>query len=137
MKLFLASILFLSAVSAADLVVTVSEVASDEGEIGCALFREASGFPLDTAKAYQIWVKAKAGVVECRFAQLSPGTYAVAVVHDRNKNRKTDTGFMGRPKEDWGVSNNVRPKLRAPNFEEARFTVREGEPVRQQVKLAP
>jgi len=73
--------------------------------------------------------------VECRFAQLSPGAYAVSVVHDMNKNRKTDTGFMGRPKENWGVTNNVRPKLRAPNFEEARFAVREGETVRQEVKL--
>ena len=135
-KIVIAPLLLPLALVAADVVVSVSGVASDQGEIGCALFREAAGFPLDTAKANQIWVKAKAGVVECRFTQLSPGAYAVAIVHDVNKNRKTDTGFMGRPKEDWGVTNNVRPKLRAPNFEEARLAVREGETVRQEVKLA-
>jgi uncharacterized protein (DUF2141 family) len=61
--------------------------------------------------------------VTCRFEALAPGDYAVAVSHDLNGNKKADTNFVGIPTEAWGVSNNVRPGLRAPRFDEARFSV--------------
>jgi uncharacterized protein (DUF2141 family) len=112
---------------AAELTVTVSGVTSEKGEIGCALFPGAEGFPMDGSKAARVWLKAKPGSVECKFDNLQPGFFAVAVSHDLNGNRKTDTNFVGMPKEDWGVSNNVRPKLRAPRFEEARFEIKAGE----------
>ncbi|MBY0372707.1 MAG: DUF2141 domain-containing protein [Bryobacteraceae bacterium] len=120
---------------ASDLVVTVSGVTSGKGEIGCALFRKAAGFPMDGSKAMRVWIPAKPGNVECKFENLSAGEYALAVSHDLNGNRKTDTNFVGMPKEDWGVSNNVRPRMRAPRFEEARFAVKEGEAVRLEVKV--
>jgi uncharacterized protein (DUF2141 family) len=114
-------------VLAGDLVVTVSGVSSDQGEIGCALFRSGDGFPMDSSKAESLWIKAKPGTVECRFANVEPGGYAIAVSHDLNGNRKTDTNFVGMPKEPWGVSNDVRPKFRAPRFDEARFAVKPGD----------
>jgi uncharacterized protein (DUF2141 family) len=109
--------------------VTVSGITTDQGEIGCALFNAAPGFPMDSAKA-------KLGLVECRFPNLNPGAYALAVSHDRNGNRKTDTNRVGMPKEDWGVSNDARPRLRAPRFEETRFVIKDGDTVRQTVRLA-
>lgn len=48
-----------------------------------------------------------------------PGTYAVAVFHDANANGRMDSNFLGMPKEGYGVSNDVRPKFRAPRFSEA------------------
>jgi uncharacterized protein (DUF2141 family) len=54
---------------------------------------------------------------------LEPGTYAVAVHHDANANGKLDTNFLGIPKEGYGVSNDARPKLRAPQFDEAKLTI--------------
>jgi uncharacterized protein (DUF2141 family) len=122
-----------AAASAAELLVTVSGLKGPEGEIGCALYRSAEGFPMDSSKATTFWQKARPGSVECRFGDLSPGRYAVAVSVDLNGNRKTDTNFVGIPKEDWGVSNNVRPKMRAPKFEEAAFEVT-GETTRIEIK---
>ncbi len=52
-----------------------------------------------------------------------PGTYAVAVHHDANSNGKVDTNFLGIPREGYGVSNDPRPRFRAPRFEEARVVV--------------
>jgi uncharacterized protein (DUF2141 family) len=41
------------------------------------------------------------------------------------------------PTEPWGVSNNARPKLRAPRFEEAAFSVNPGpEPTRIAIQVA-
>lgn len=54
---------------------------------------------------------------------VAPGTYAVAVHHDANTNGKMDTNFFGVPKEGYGVSNDPRPRFRAPRFEEARVVV--------------
>lgn len=128
-------VFLISPLCAGELVVTVASVASEKGEIGCALYRDAAGFPMDSARATRVWVAAKPGSVECRFASVSPGTYALAISHDLNGNRKTDTNFVGMPKEDWGVSNNVRPRLRAPRFDEARFEVKDVEVTRLEVRV--
>lgn len=53
-----------------------------------------------------------------------PGTFAVAVHHDANVNGRMDSNFFGMPKEGYGVSNDVRPKFRAPRFSEAAVQVR-------------
>ena len=109
--------------SAGSLEVVVSGIKTDKGEIGCALFATADGFPMDNAQAKQFWIPAANAGVTCVFENLPPGTYAVAVSHDLNGNKKLDTNFLGLPVEDWGVSNNARPSLRAPSFDEARFQI--------------
>jgi len=113
--------------TANDLIVIVEGVESANGEIGIALFRSADGFPLDTTHATQVWLPAKAGRVTHRISGLAAGTYAIAVSHDLNGNRKTDTNWVGIPTEPWAVSNNVRPTLRAPKFSEAAFDVIAGD----------
>lgn len=109
--------------TAAELEVRIGGVANDTGEVGCTLYAGPTGFPMDPAPARSVWVPARSGGVMCRFPDVPPGDYAVAVSHDLNGNRKTDTNFLGIPTEAWGVSNNVRPGLRAPRFDEARFAV--------------
>ncbi len=52
-----------------------------------------------------------------------PGAYAVAVHHDANSNGKVDANFLGIPREGYGVSNDARPKFRAPRFGEARVAL--------------
>ena len=112
----------MAVLSAATLRVEVKNIKTSSGEIGCSLFAGEEGYPMDAEKAYRGgWIEAKKEGVSFVFEGLEPGVYAVAVSHDRNGNRKTDTNFLGIPKEDWGVSNNVRPSLRAPRFDEARF----------------
>ena len=110
---------------AADLVVKVSGIRSDSGEIGCALYSTADGFPMEASRAVVEWQPAKQGGVECRFTGLRRGIYAVAVSHDLNGNHRTDTNVFGFPTEDWGVSNNVRPSLRPPRFDEAQVGIGE------------
>jgi uncharacterized protein (DUF2141 family) len=52
---------------------------------------------------------------------LPQGDYAVAVYQDKNQNKRLDTNFVGIPQEPYAFSNNARPKLRAPNFDEAKI----------------
>jgi len=113
--------------AAAEIVVRVSGVTAANGEIGCALFERDKGFPMDNASARARWQAAAAEGVTCRFADVVPGRYAVSVVHDLNGNRRVDTNLIGLPTEAWGVSNGVRPTLRAPRFDEAAFVVKDND----------
>jgi uncharacterized protein (DUF2141 family) len=109
-----------------ELVVRVGGIQAPLGQIGCALFADATGFPMDNTQAQQQWVPAQADGVTCRFGDVKPGRYAVSIGHDVNGNRRVDANLLGMPTEQWGVSNNARPTLRAPRFEESTFTVPAG-----------
>ncbi|MBM3603406.1 MAG: DUF2141 domain-containing protein [Alphaproteobacteria bacterium] len=118
---------------AAELEVVVTGVTTDRGTIGCSLHREAQGFPGSGALA-EVTVQPGQGTASCRFSDLQSGRYAVAVAHDVNGNGRIDTNFLGIPQEPWAVSGNVRPLMRAPNFNEAAFDLGEG-PHRIEISL--
>lgn len=121
---------------AAELVVNVSGIEAAAGQIGCSLYAEPKGFPMDNSGALMQWLPAEPKGVTCRFAALADGRYAVSVAHDLNGNRKVDTNFLGIPTEAWGVSRNARPSLRAPRFEEAVFKVAGGKDQTIEIKVA-
>jgi uncharacterized protein (DUF2141 family) len=111
------------ACGAAELLVRVSGLGEPLGEVRCSLFAGASGFPMDNSTARVVALAADLKGVTCRFTDVPEGSYAVAIGHDLNGNKRVDTNFVGMPTEQWGVSNNARPTLRAPRFEEAVFKV--------------
>lgn len=117
------ALLVAGASPAAEVVVRISGLSEPLGQVGCSLFAGAAGFPMDNAKARVTWQAADAKGVTCRFADVPEGSYAVSIGHDLNGNQRVDTNFVGLPTEQWGVSNNARPSLRAPRFEEAVFKV--------------
>lgn len=119
-----------------EVLVRVSGIAASTGEIGCALFAPGPAFPMDTSGARRVFARADAAGVACRFDDVAPGQWAVSVSHDLNGNRQVDTNLVGMPTEAWGVSNNVRPTLRAPRFDEAAFKVTGDAPVQLEVKVA-
>ncbi|HEX5657712.1 MAG TPA: DUF2141 domain-containing protein, partial [Polyangiales bacterium] len=63
--------------------------------------------------------------LKLEFKDVKPGTYAVQVVHDENKNNKLDMRWLPYPKpiEGVGVSNDPDNKAGAPKWEAAKFDV--------------
>jgi uncharacterized protein (DUF2141 family) len=57
----------------------------------------------------------------CDFADIPPGRYALAVVHDENMNGKLDTNGLVIPTEGYGFSNDVKGVFGAPAFSAASF----------------
>ncbi|WP_410218338.1 DUF2141 domain-containing protein [Paracoccus sp. (in: a-proteobacteria)] len=106
--------------TARNIEVVVTGLSSDSGVVGCGLHNDPAGFPGGKAVAEQS-VPPKGGQAVCLFEDVTPGRYAVAVLHDVNANGRLDTNPLGIPKEAWGVSGNARPLLRAPRFDEAAF----------------
>ncbi len=92
-----------------------------KGALACALYAAAKGFPGEIGAARATLRRAiPARGANCTFPQLAAGTYAVAVVHDENGNGKLDTNFLGIPTEGWGTTNNVKPLMSAPSFEDSK-----------------
>ncbi len=106
------------------------------GEVGCALFASAEGFPNEPEKARGVRLPAAGTATTCVFDNIAPGTYALAAFLDTNGNKVSDRNFVGMPTEPWGVSNGVRPRLRAPRFAEAAFTLAAGQRLTLDITLA-
>lgn len=108
----------------ADLNVTIEGIKNREGLIQITLFDQANGFPSQykRGKIYRT-IENSSTNITVSFDSLQSGTYAVAVIHDVNSNKKLDTGLFGIPKEGYGVSRNIHPKTRAPKFSECSFVL--------------
>ena len=118
------------------LIVAVSNIQNDKGQIGCSLFSKKDGFPSDADKAdARMFVQSKAGKATCVFKNVKPGKYAVSVMHDADKDGELKTNIVGRPKEWWGVSNNVPPERFGPPKYEATTFSYTGEEKTVKIKL--
>ena len=104
--------------------IVVEGMSSDEGNLGVLVFNNAKGWPEDRQVALRdIAVPAQKGTQVLKVPDLPPGKYAVALIHDLNKNHKLDKNFLGVPKEQWGMSNNPHATIKAPPIEKAMFPV--------------
>lgn len=94
---------------------------NDAGQVGCALFRSADGFPGDMGKAVEhVRLPIKDKSATCAFKGVPPGIYAVAAIHDENGNGRLDRPTFGAPTEGWGTSRDARAGfMRGPSFDDA------------------
>jgi uncharacterized protein (DUF2141 family) len=63
------------------------------------------------------------GKTRAQFKDVTPGIYAVLVLHDENENNQMDFEPNGMPKESYAVSNNPM-SFGPPQFSEAQFEVK-------------
>ncbi|QJQ33139.1 DUF2141 domain-containing protein [Sphingomonas lacunae] len=121
---------------AEELVVSVSGAENVPGNIACRLFAGPRNFPNGAATAGQQSVQRQRNGESCRFRNLAPGSYALVVAVLPPDQEDVTRDILGRPRQPWGVSNNVRPALRAPRYQEAAFTIVAGRVNRLTVNLA-
>ena len=107
---------------AAQIVVEVTGITSTKGHIRVSLFREA-GWLEDEARVTGAVVPASGPTVTVTLPDVPPGTYAIALIHDADDDGDMTYTFVGLPKEGFGFSNDVRPRLSAPDFAPAAFTL--------------
>jgi uncharacterized protein (DUF2141 family) len=115
--------------------IRLSGFRSDEGQVLVAIFRGESGFPGESEKAIKRAVTSvRGGEARVHVHDLPPGEYAVAVVHDENRNNALDTNFLGIPKEGLGISNNAKIRVGPPKYRDAKFSI-DGGAVTQSIKI--
>lgn len=125
---FLLFLLFFGTMVCAQNTVTVevTNIKNSKGSIGLAIYNVAETFTEDNAEFKGVKVDAKKGSVTAVFEDIPTGTYAIAVLHDKNNNDKMDFNLFGMPKEAYGFSNNAKGLMGPPKFEKASFEVKEG-----------
>lgn len=64
--------------------------------------------------------------VQTTFEELPYGKYAISVIHDENNNNKIDMSWFPVPRseEGYGFSNDARPNMGPPKFEDAVFAIK-------------
>ena len=115
-----AALLAAGAAPAADLTVTVTDIRASTGTIRIAVVNSEAGWNDEAAAVVRKAIAVSGKETTFQFPGLSPGQYAVQVMHDENDNGKFDTNFVGLPMEGYGFSNNPQVMRRA-NYDEARF----------------
>lgn len=112
----------LAAEEPTSITVPISNLKTNAGQVRCALFRTATGFPREPNRAFARVVGTISGrTAICRFPQVPKDRIAITAFHDENNNGKIDLRFGLIPKEGIGWSRNPRVSMRAPRFEEAAF----------------
>jgi uncharacterized protein (DUF2141 family) len=100
---------------------TISGLRSVKGNVLICLTAKPKAFPdcSKDASAHKMTVAAKnASMVE--FEGVTPGTYAISLIHDENGNGKLDTRVI-IPREGFGFSRNPMITFGPPKFAAASF----------------
>jgi uncharacterized protein (DUF2141 family) len=104
-----------------DLTIRVDGFAQLQGKLEIGIFNKEEGF-LDVGAQYRlVRLDVTAKVITYTFKDLPAGDYAVSLYHDVNNDRECNRNFFGIPTESYGFSNNFRPVMSKPDFDDARF----------------
>ena len=121
-KIIIAIILFISGLVSAqnvNLTVSISGLKNDSGILQVGLFNSEGAFLKSIYKGVSSEIKSNKATVT--FLNVPKGEYAISVYHDKNKNGKLDTNFIGIPSEDFACSNNAKGFMGPPKYEDAKF----------------
>ena len=112
------------------LTIHVTGLRNANGKLNIALFRDAKGFPTDTASAVEsqrLEIDPQTLSVTAVFKNLPQGSYAVAILHDENLTGKMDYDSQGIPQKGYGLSNNPDTSQGPPTPDQATFSVNQAE----------
>ena len=106
------------------LYVDVEGVRSNQGLVAVTLYPDdSSRFLAHRGSLYVGRVPAQAGKTRVCIYLPSAGTYALAVYHDADADRKYGRTALGLPAEGYGFSNNPGVLLGMPSFRSVRLAV--------------
>ena len=105
------------------LAIEIQNIEVVEGYIRIGVFNSEEKFLKrnSTFKNYIIAVESNTETIV--IDDLPKGEYEFILYHDKNSDGKMNRKLIGIPKEPFGFSNNVRPKLAKPTFEECKFVL--------------
>jgi len=111
----------------ASLTIRVENVLPAGGILRLGLY-DAARYPDDDSKPIaSADVPAVAGETVITLHGVPPGIYAIQTFQDVNANDKMDTSWVGLPLEPFGFSQDAKPFLSKPSFDDVKFTLAAGE----------
>lgn len=116
-----ASGLCAAAANATPLIVDISGLQNAKGEVRCGLFSGEAGWRNEEQATRTVSASIQGTSARCDFGDVPPGQYAVALFHAQDGETKVSYGFLGKPKQGVGFSNNPSITFGPPDFAKARF----------------
>lgn len=115
----------LAAPAAAETInVTVENLRNTKGIVRACLTVRADTFPrCDRDLDAQHVIVAARATVTFRFSNVTPGEYAIAVLHDENEDGKANRVLGMAPREGFGFSRDAPVRMAPPKWEDAVFTM--------------
>lgn len=106
-----------------DLTIRVEAFQPGQGELVVALFNSRESFEKQEGPVYfrKTPVLSSGEHMDIVFSDILPGSYAVAIYQDLNKNGRIDKNMLGVPTEPYGFSGEGNHRWRPPGFGAARF----------------
>ena len=108
-----------------EVTVSVNGLRSTEGVVRACMTTDAARFPkcAGDPHAYRLVIPARQGSLRLNFQHVTPGQYAIALLHDENGNGKADRALGMMPKEGFGFSRDAPVRMAPPSFSDAVFPV--------------
>lgn len=103
------------------LAIEIQNIEVVEGYIRIGVFNSEEKFLKRNSTFKNYIIAVESNTEKIVIDDLPKGEYAFILYHDINSDGKMNRKFIGIPKEPFGFSNNVRPKLAKPTFEECKF----------------
>ncbi|MGC1516677.1 MAG: DUF2141 domain-containing protein [Maribacter sp.] len=100
--------------------VTLEHVLNAEGSLLASL--HSSDTFMKSEGLMSLKKNAAPGETTFTFENVTPGAYAIMILHDRNDNGRMDFESNGMPNEDYAMSNNPM-FMGPPTFSDAKFEV--------------
>jgi uncharacterized protein (DUF2141 family) len=108
------------------LTIKVEKVSPNGGDVRVALYTAANYDDDNADPVLDAVVPAHTGETIVVLKPVKPGTYAVKMFQDFNRNGKFDMNWLGLPLEKYGFSNDARPTFHEPPFDDTKFELRPG-----------
>jgi len=127
--LIAASVGAMAAPAAANTItVTITDLRAENGEyrgvVRACLTSLESAFPRCNRDPNMKSVTVRAGAsVTVRFTDVTPGDYAIAILHDENEDGKANRVLGMAPKEGYGFSRDAPVRMAPPEWADAVFSM--------------
>jgi uncharacterized protein (DUF2141 family) len=104
--------------------IKLSNIKNQKAPIHLGFYKQENDFPADGKQAFEFKATPNGkDTLTVSLPSVPPGDFAIAVYQDVNQNGRLDTNLFGMPKEPFGFSQNVHPKLSKPSFADCRITI--------------
>jgi len=114
-----------------DLTINITNISNDNGQLIIKLYNSEENFLKSSFQT--INTKIINGKSKLVIENIPAGNYAIAIIHDENKNNKLDFNIFGIPSENTAASNNAKAFFGPPSYKNAYFVV--NKPVIQNIEM--
>ena len=103
--------------------IKVTNFKEGKGQLIISIFDNANDFPIKDKEWKRILLDIDNTEHATTQLNLPKGEYAIALLHDLNLDGECNFNFLRIPTEAYGFSQNVRPIISVPSFNETSFRV--------------